>query len=282
VKLVNFLDDKALNSFRRAMDAPLSRYHVVINLPTAIQKARPLSPIILPLPTEGLDVDGREIITHNDGTLFYRDKRVIIHIRDSTHHLPRFHLANCITLIEMKSAGRFERYVVSDREDGYFYIRMGGGPRLQKKLPVCQNCLDKLSWKGFSRDSMSSSTRQIVVENFSIKEFFVKYPHSLHKALPRHSEKSAPDNEYPQNWGEISNELRRQLGYVCQSCHLVVGESNKRYLHVHHVSGIRMDCRVVNLKCLCISCHAQQPMHEHMKETSEYLEFKSIFSTHPK
>ena len=278
MKLINFLEDKALNSFRRAMGAPLSRYQVVIKLPAPIQKQRALPPIVLPLPTEGLDVEGSEITTHSDGTLFYKEKRVIIHIRDSEHHLPRFHLANCITLVEMKNTGRFERYVVSDREDGYFYVRMGGGTLLQKKLPVCQNCLDKLSWNGFSRDSMSSSYRLTLVNNFSIKEFFTKFPHSLHKNVPLHTGTSAPINEYPTNWVEISSELRRQLGYVCQSCNLVVGETFKKFLHVHHVNGVRMDCRVENLKCLCISCHSEQPMHEHMKNTSEYIEFKNIFS----
>ncbi len=259
------------------MGAPLSRYQVVIKLPVPTAKPKPLPTIVLPLPTEGLDVEGHEIITHSDDTLFYKDKRVIIHIRDSVHHLPRFHIANCITLVEMKNTGRFERYVVSEREDGYFHIRMGGSSLQRKKLPVCQNCLDKLSWKGFSRDSMSSSTRQAAVDNFSIQEFFIKYPHSLHKIVPLHTEESAPTNEYPTNWAEISSELRRQLGYVCQSCHLVVGEANKRFLHVHHINGVRMDCRVENLKCLCVSCHAEQPMHEHMKKNEDYLEFNSLF-----
>ncbi len=261
------------------MGAPLSRFQVVIKLPVPTAKQRTLPPIELPLPTEGLDVEGSEILTHSDGTLFYKDKRVIIHIRDAAHHLPRFHLANCITLLEMKAAGRFERYVVSDREDGYFHIRMGSSLLQKKKLPVCQNCLDKLSWKGFSRETMSSSTRQVAVEKFSIKEFFIKYPHNLHKLVPLQTEESAPTNEYPTNWAEISSELRRQLGYACQQCHLVIGETRKQYLHVHHINGVRMDCRVENLKCLCISCHAKQPMHEHMKNSSDYQEFKALFPT---
>ena len=277
MKLINFLEDKALNSFRRAMGAPLSRYQVVIKLPVPTAKPKPLPPIVLPLPTEGLDVEGSEILTHNDGTLLYKNKRVIIHIRDATSHLPRFHLANCATLVEMKHAGRFERYVVSDNEDGYFHIRMGSSSLQQRKLPVCQNCLDRLTWKGFSIETMSSSFRKTVVDNFSIKEFFVKYPHSLHKVLPAHTDGSASKNEYPTNWDEISSELRRQLGYVCQSCHLVVGETNKRFLHVHHMNGVRMDCRVENLKCLCISCHAAQPMHEHMKNSADFLEFQKLF-----
>jgi hypothetical protein len=276
MKLINFLEDATLNSFRRTMGASLSQFKVVIKLPPVIAKEEPRAAIVLPLPIEGLEVDGTEIVTHSDNTLLYKNKRVLIHILDSTQHLPRFHLANCMTLIEMKNAGRFERYVVSEREDGFFHIRMNGGPLTQTKLPVCQNCLDRLSWKGFSRESMSSPSRQIAVSNFSIKEFFSKYPHSLHSATPKHTDKSSPKNEYPVNWDLISSELRRQLGYVCQSCYIVVGEANKGYLHVHHINGVRSDCRVENLKCLCISCHADQPMHEHMKDSSEYQEFKKL------
>ena len=68
--------------------------------------------------------------------------------------------------------------------------------------------------------------------------------------------------------------------YLCNPGEVVngTGETYKKFLHVHHVNGVRMDCRVENLKCLCISCHSEQPMHEHMKNTSEYIEFKNIFS----
>lgn len=278
MQLVNFLEDNVLNSFRRAMGAPLSNYQVKIELPKPTFKPRELPPIELPLPTEGLEVIGSEIKTHNDGTLIYKNKRVLVHIRDATHHVPRFHLANCITLVEMKSQGRFEKYVVSEREDGYFHVRMGGGSLLKKQLPVCQNCLDKLSWHGFSRDSMSRGTRHDIVNRFSIKEFFSKYPNSLHPVVPTYTADTAPKNDYPENWTLIASELKRQLGYYCQACQLVVGEANKRYLHVHHINGIKNDCRAENLKCLCISCHAEQPMHESMKSSSDYIDFKRMYS----
>ena len=277
MKLVNFLEDKVLNSFRRVMGAPLSNYQVNIELPQPTFKPRILPSIILPLPTEGLDVVGSEIQVNNDGTLVYKNKRVLVHIRDATHHVPRFHLANCITLIEMKNQGRFEKYVVSERDDGYFHVRMGGGPLMQKQLPVCQNCLDKLSWHGFSRDTTPRSTRHDIVKQFSIKEFFSKYPTSLHPIVPVHTVESAPKNDYPENWSLIAGELKRQLGYYCQQCHLIVGESNKRFLHVHHINGMKNDCRVENLLCLCISCHANQPMHESIKYSVDYIEFKKLY-----
>ncbi len=259
------------------MGAPLSRFLAKIELPKPIFKPKELPPIVLPLPTEGLDVSESDIQTYHDGTLVYKDKRVVVHIRDATHHEPRFHLSNCITLVEMKSQGKFARYVVSEREDGYFHVRMNDGPLVKRKLAVCQNCLDNLSWKGFSRDLMAKPARYAIVNNFSIREFFNKYPNSLHPVMPVHTAESAPVNNYPENWSLIASELKRQLGYYCQSCNRVLGETNKRFLHVHHVNSLKNDCRVENLKCLCIECHSNQHMHQHMKNSSDYLEFKNLF-----
>ena len=277
MKLFNFLEDSGLNSLRSGMGAPLSNFQLKINLPTPTFMKRELPKINLPLPTEGLDVEAREISSHYDATLIYKNKRVLIHIRDSVKHVPRFHIANCSTLLEMKSNGRFARYVASEREEGSFFVRMNGGSLNKMKLPVCQNCLEKLSWKGFSKDVMSSEAKQKAVDNFSIQEFFEKYPHSLHPQVPTQQPETATDNEYPLNWDEISSSLRHQLGYVCQSCQLIVGESHKRYLHVHHINGVRKDCRPENLKCLCVTCHAEQPLHAHMKNSSDWIEFKKSF-----
>ncbi len=264
------------------MGAPLSNFQVKIDLPipTFVKIELPKSvSISLPLPSEGLDVEAREITSHNDSTLIYKNKRVLIHIRDSLKHVPRFHIANCSTLLEMKSNGRFARYVASEREDGNFFVRMNGRELAKMKLPVCQNCLEKLSWKGFSKDVMNSRTRQEVVDTFSIQEFFKNYPHSLHPEIPAHNSVTAPANEYPLNWDEISSSLRQQLGFVCQSCNLVVGEAYKRYLHVHHINGVKKDCRQENLRCLCVACHSKQPMHENLKNSSDLIEFRKIFST---
>jgi hypothetical protein len=279
MELKNFLEDGIFNSFRYAMGAPLSVFKLKINLPLPVFKPRATAPIVLPLPTEGLDVDVGEIQTHFDGTLIYKNKRVLVHIRDATHHEPRFHLSNCLTLVEMKNQGRFEKYVASESNDGNFYIRMGYGPLTKKRLSVCQNCLDKLSWQGFSRESMSRSNRHSIVHDFSIKEFFNRYPNSLQPTVPIHTAESAPKNDYPENWALIASELKRQLGYYCQSCKRVIGEKNKKFLHVHHANGLKNDCRVENLLCLCIECHSNQYMHENLKNSPDFIEFQKIFSS---
>jgi hypothetical protein len=284
MKLPDFIENNSLNGLRRRIGAPLSFYKLKIALPAAQFETRaPPEIISAPLPLEGLDVEFGKISTHLDGTLIYDGRRVLIHIRDVANmggrkHSPRFHISNCRTLIEMKSSGRFERYVVSEREDGNFHIRYDDGPLKVTKLDVCQNCLDMLSWKGFSID-MSKNSRYQIVSTFSPKDFFEKYPQSLHPVIPTHTSATAPKNEYPTNWDEISRELKRQLRYRCQQngCGIQLDSQNTKYLHIHHKNSLKNDCRPENLVCLCIRCHAEQPNHNHIKNLPEYKKFIQDF-----
>jgi len=288
MKLPDFKDSNMFNDLRMQINAPLSFYKLKITLPEPKYKERSLIanttyPPPLVLPFQGLDITSGEITTHSDGTLIYKNRRVLIHIRDVTSvngrsHIPRFHIANCKTLIEMKSSGRFEKYVAADNDDGNFYIRLNGGPLTIRKLDVCQNCLHELSWDGF-QIGMGSSLRHQSVVNFSIKKFFLKYPKSLHPVTPTYTYETAPLNDYPDNWDQISNELKRQVNYRCQNenCDKQLSYEHKHFLHVHHKNGLKNDCSPNNLVCLCIGCHSEQPNHSNIKNTPEYLQFKSIY-----
>lgn len=284
MKLPNFIESDLLNGLRRQINAPLSFYKLKIDLPKPLYKARLTTKTpSVPLPAQGLDVTVGEISTYQDGTLVYKGRRVLIHIRDNARiggrtHVPRFHIANCRTLIEMKSSGRFEKYVASDNEDGNFHIRYNDGPLQKTKLDVCQNCLDKLSWNGFY-SGMDSASRSRVVAGFSIKNFFLKYPKTLHPEIPIHTPETAPINDYPDNWDEISSELKRQLRYRCQNdkCSIQLNYENKHFLHVHHKNGLKNDCSPDNLICLCIKCHSDQPNHSHLKNLPEYHKFMTTY-----
>ena len=284
MKLPDFIDNDVLNNLRKKINAPLSFYKLKLDLPKPQYKPKVSLPVpVAPLPIQGLDVAAGEISTYSDGTLMYKGRRVLIHIRDVTSiggrtHTPRYHISNCRTLIEMKSSGRFERYVAADNEDGNFHIRYNSGSLQTTKLDVCQNCLDKLSWDGFY-SGMDSASRARVVSSFSIKNFFIQYPKTLHPVIPTHTPQTAPDNEYPDNWDEISRELKKQLRYRCQNkfCSIQLNYENKAYLHVHHINGLKNDCSQSNLICLCIKCHADQPSHSHLKKLPEYNKFITTF-----
>jgi hypothetical protein len=281
--LKDFLQDDRLNQLRELIGAPLSFYKIRISLPKPVFKNRspPPIPSPAPLPERGLDVEKGAVAVHADGTLLFNGRRVVVHLRDivsigGRQHMPRFHLANCSTLIDMRNNGRFARYVVSDRDTGLFHIRKDSGPLSEELLPVCQNCLAKLLWDGFTPE-MPREKRHSIVLRFSIPRFFQRYPRSLHPTLPEHTAETAPINDYPENWDEIAFQLKQQLRFQCQNCRIGLGATKSRFLHVHHVNGLKNDCCPENLRCLCVRCHADQPMHDHMKLLPEYNEFINNF-----
>lgn len=150
---------------------------------------------------KGLDVEEGDIRLPDDGTLAFKNRRVVLYIRTpnapyvegvnfdeswrlsrkptprSTDSGPRFHIANCRTLEKMRQKGMEERYVVSVRDDGQFEIVTSGGMVSTQALKVCKNCLERLDWEGFLK--VTGSERDIRVATFSLREFFKAYGRNL-------------------------------------------------------------------------------------------------------
>ena len=240
---------------------------------------------IATIETAGIDVDIAELQVLEDGTFAYKNRRVVLYIRDvadygGRYSEPRFHLSNCQTLREMKSNQRMGRYVVASRSDGLFRINyISGSVRSEDKpLMVCQNCLDNLCFDGFQR-GMEATERDSAVKMFSIERFFVRFPKSLHLDMPIHTDRSAPLNQYPTDFEKISLACRRAAKWRCSSrecgIHLEAGDL-RRYLHAHHQDGDKSNNGPENLVALCIYCHANTYQHGHLKATIEYKEFLAI------
>jgi hypothetical protein len=263
MKLPDFTIFKPLNDLRKLMGAAeLGEFATAINPHhLTIQELDRLS-------RSGIDIPLEEIDFLKDGTLAYKDRRVVLYIRDVFHYrsedkvdLPRFHISSCSTLNEMKRQRRFERYVVATREDGIFEININVGQNFKKseeRLKICQNCLERIRWEGFSRNFLTPQKRQIV-EKFMLSDFFKAYGKSIEPPQPTHTDKTAPLNEYVINWSQISQRIKSERGNRCEKC------GNTNNLHVHHINGIRYDNLSSNLKVLCATCHAEEPYHSHMK-----------------
>jgi hypothetical protein len=276
VKLPNFLHSAELNGLRGQMGAPLAEKFgpqlkvKSINLPIAEQ-----------LQTRGIDVDFDEILILNDGTLGYKGHRVLLYIRDIANYskkekqtMPKFHFTFCSTLNTMQQNKRFARYVVANRADGEFQVNLIGQtdePRFVR-LHVCQNCLAQIAWQGFSSE-LTREARNESVKAFSLPVFFEEYPRDLLAVKPAHTSDTAPLNDYPLNWSDISDRARRDAVYRCCNCSIRLIRADSKFLHVHHKNGQKNDCHPDNLEVLCIKCHANQPMHGHMKAMPMYSEF---------
>jgi hypothetical protein len=275
MKLPDFKADVRLNSLRVRMGAPLTTGFRLGQVRPGIDPAE-----LAKLGREGLDVSIDDIQMQNDGTLAYKDVRVVVYIRDvsvmrerQAGNMPRYHVAYCRTLDRMRESNRWQRYVVANREDGRFHINMVGNGSLRSSvepLSVCQNCLDRLRYLGFNLE-LDSAERRGRVARFTLSEFFGRYPKSLLAIRPRHDAVDAPLNDYPDDWGEISERYKAQKSYKCERCGLRPAEHH--FVHVHHRNGQKNDCDTHNFKCLCLGCHAEEPLHSHMKATSDYGEF---------
>lgn len=274
-KLPDFLGWALLNSLRNEMKAPLAQSFA------QDPKFIPIDiPIIERLRSVGIDIKIDEIQINSDSTLTYNGYRVLLYIRDihsmgREANMPKYHLAYCQTLEKMHKNDRFNRYVVANSDTGHFQVNVVDSAIQSQsvKLNVCQNCLDKIHWKGFDMQKMLRSARLQLVSQFSLVDFFKAYPRDLISVKPSHTSATAPINDYSQDWSNISKDIKLTREQKCQACGIILKRNDSKYLHVHHRNGQRNDNRDSNLDVLCIFCHANQPMHGHIKLTLQYKEF---------
>jgi hypothetical protein len=282
VKLPNFEDDADLNALRRAMSAELRDYC-----------AAPPSDVLTieeieRLAGEGIEIPLDQVQVLNDGTHFYKGRRVIVYIRDVAEYgnrvsMPKYHLAMCSTLYTMIDEGRYQRrYVVATRDDGRFSIQRIRGEAViksEEELDICQQCLDELKYKLFSL-RMNRDARIKMVRGFSIREFFDEYGKSCVWATPTFDAVHAPANVYSHQFYRVAKSLKDRRGYRCEEidCHLDLSSpQDRRFLHAHHVNADKSDNHPSNIKLLCIRCHANEFQHSHLKDSPDYHIFCQRF-----
>ena len=282
MKLPDFIQFEPFNRLRERMRAAL---------PQDLSISQPIDRLTLAdleiLASKGLDVEINEVQELSDGTLVYKDRRVLLHIRDivtyqnreAQESLPKFHVANCRKLQEMRAKNRFDRYVVSTRTDGKFsviFIQNFGKNRPETcALKICKLCLEHLSYKDYR---ISRSLREKIYESFSIDEYFSAYPPRLMPSLPTYTDATAPLNDYGPDFGKISTQYRSQKDWICEKCKVDLSAPvHHEYLHTHHRNGLKYDNREDNLEALCLRCHAEEPMHLHVKNSPAYQQFIAIY-----
>jgi hypothetical protein len=280
MKLPNFLMSDDLGRLKRAMGIPANRLGDVKAIEIKSDGVTPSEN--QRLGSEGLEVDKPDVVALPDGTLSYKNRRILLYIRDITQYAgyfePRFHLADCITLQQMRENSRFGRFVIASRDDGLFHLHyIDSGKRIDKRLDVCQNCLDRLNYKGF-RLSMRVGVRRAAVQVFKIADFFAGYPKTLHHSIPNHTDQTAPTNDYSPDFSSISRAYRQKRNWICETCTIPLSRLVlQRYLDVHHMDGQKNNNEEANLKSVCVHCHALEPSHRHITATLRYRDFEPMW-----
>jgi hypothetical protein len=179
MKLPNFLEDADLNELRRRMGAKeLGSFRLSTNA------RRFTVPELEDLIASGIDLrHWEEVRPLTDGTLCYKDRRVLLHRRDVAlsvkgrarkFELPPFHPAHCSIVRRLRSADMTTQHAVSAREDGLFQVNVLLGEESQtslEALAVCTECLDEIA-------SLPA------LEGFTIKRFFTRYHRALAADTP--------------------------------------------------------------------------------------------------
>ncbi|TQV64081.1 MAG: HNH endonuclease [Sulfurovum sp.] len=259
MKLKDFLKDSTLEELRKEMGAKLVE-------PISKITYNPLTEEELnKLNEDGIDIENLDEVTINyDGTLIYKNTRVILYIRDwsfkdkyNKPSAPRYHVANCETLKRMREQGKKDRYVIATREDGIFTVnksQINNNNGIEIKLNICKNCLRALNWEQYNN---LKSEKNEIFKAFTIQKFFTKYPKSLLSADNHKTDITAPINHYPKNWDKISKDLRESKKWKCEKCG-INKINNKNNLHVHHINGQKNENHPSNLKVLCKNCHEKE------------------------
>lgn len=278
--------------------APLTRLRFLMNAP--LPESFSSGYVINRLTHDDLDtaLEGIEGVTVDDisdvhplpnGTLAYRGRRVLLYIRDKRvfpgqspqQKFPKFHVANCSVLSRMRQNGKLERYVISTRTDGKFkmnFISAFDREEMICDLKVCKVCLANLTYKGYGQRRRRDDKE--IYSAFSLDEYFLAYPKNLITTLPTHTDDTAPLNQYGIGFGETSTRYRAEHGWTCENerCGVDLSDpSHRKYLHTHHLNAQKYDDRRENHKALCIACHAEEPMHAHLKNSPDYQAFIRIY-----
>jgi len=209
----------------------------------------------------------------SSGVLRSRDgKKVVVYIPESNK---KFHFTDCSTLKKMTQNGRFDRYVVARGRSKIFRIDIGLYSERNENLEPCMYCLNNTFYG--QKLIREFRTTDLAKSKFDMETWLELDSDNTLDRVPRFDEYSAPKNAYTSDFQEISRKARSLARFKCSLCKADLSEQMlQKYLHVHHINGIKSDNSSFNLKVVCIKCHAELPSHSHIRALPEYKEYLRI------
>lgn len=181
--------------------------------------------------------------------------------------LPKFHITECSTIIQQKESGRFDNnYFWQNTNTVTLTDRSNQEVHLDVSLALCNNCRTQ-SRVLYRNTEQFFETIGVMMEDseMEIEVDIMGYPIR------------------PINWTEVSKAYREMKNYTCENanCGIVISEStDKRFIHVHHKDGNKINCAIENLECLCVCCHAHKDEQhlENFQKARMQIELKAFLT----
>lgn len=188
----------------------------------------------------------------------------------------KYHLFHCQTqALQNFIQGKNEKYRISSTTDGKFEYSILNGTEVHEKyedleLKICGNCL-KIYEKIFQKPR----------KKFNLEEFFKTNLSNFYKNPTFKFDHDDIPNYYTNNWNDIATKYKKLKDYTCEICRWKpTNKSHEKYINAHHRDGMKYNNNRDNIKILCVSCHAEQDEHGHIKQDPRYNEFLNIRGAH--
>lgn len=184
--------------------------------------------------------------------------------------VPRFHTCRCQKIEEQISNGRYDgHYVFADTQ-----VEMSEHDGTTISPLLCSHCQNIMP-------QLPQRIDTIAFEKI-LRDDDLRTGRFREAQLPKVV--SITDSGYTPDWAEKSRSYRECKGFKCETCGIQLNLSYAEgyYLQTHHKNANRSDNRDINLKCLCVLCHANvDEHHKHNYRTGMnqklVAEFKNLF-----
>lgn len=153
---------------------------------------------------------------------------------------PKFHTTNCEVVQEQKAKGKFDnRYYWHNSNLVDLTDTQTGDEFNQVLLDLCSKC----------------KAQSGITEYSDTQGFFNLLDQQEQEDI--NQEYEVDIFGYTLDWQQISREFRKEKNYTCESCGIIIEiPGDRRFIHVHHKSGNKLNNRRNNLQCLCVLCHS--------------------------
>ena len=206
-----------------------------------------------------LTIDGREY----KGYMYHKHPNI------GRFGMPKFHITECTTVHDQKARGQFDNNYYWQNSSVVDLIDRG--TRVEHngvQLLLCNNC------------------RQQSQVNYRNTQGFFETLDELME--DQNTEFEVDMSGYPLrpiNWYEVSKKYREDKNYTCEgnSCGITISNPvDRRFIHVHHKDGNKLNCRLSNLQSLCVLCHSRQDERhiQNFQANSLRIELKTFLQSY--